>query len=1049
MSKHSWSETKIYKALTERKTHNSKAILNLLERPTVMQQIETILDLGSTTPKDFTLHDSAHSFRVAERMWELMPDGTKQIISDYALGILLLSAYLHDIGMSPEFEKVKRHLVYLTERKDVLSKIEVDEFQKWIDDDVQNEDLDIRSQFITEWKRLNYVLSHYIRHRHNDWGGEWIQKHLSAEQLENYSDWVSDLILVCKSHHQGLEHLLQDVFDPRPIAFDNLIHLRYLAMCLRVADVMENDPERTPGVLLSHRQISPESIKFWLKDHPFRLLHSENGYTVYARPPRAFIHKAVEETATQIENELKLCDELIRRKPLAYSPSMMVDGYEWNVVPFVKRDIQPDKKAYEYIEGGFRPDTSKLLELLGGHQLYGNAIWAYRELLQNSFDAIKEQIAWQIINKDLAVEEYMDQIGKMYAIDISMVKKDDGVWLICRDQGVGMTKGIIEQYFLHSGVSKRHEIKELERECQKRGFCLGRTGQFGIGVLSYFMLANKLVILTRREAGTGYAGEECIGWRFEINGTHDFGELARCDYTVSGTEIHLKLNEQIGAVIEEWDPKFDAFLKDNIQRIPCVLRYRSFLGRSANIGPGWTNSDQDIRIRIGKQFEDEVYYRRMRELKNAEKGLSSKARNRQMEMLSQVEGIVIEMVPKIKFLVESGNISDSIKYRIYIPYFSLMHGNSYIYLAEKLKDGNHLIMNVGYGYCWYPDLAPNFSLKGVQTFFAGLTEPFKEFSFVHIEVDIAQIDESKLSVSRDKVQIDKGQLEQIHQFLSERISDLIHANVHLLGNRYDTLNCLRSKIVPEETYWAFDDETNDDNLVWRSVKYPIFTPEDEEYATGDMILNGEKINMLEQSLLLSARRQFRGSMNLFSEFEYKFECELGLMSGYSHSYKPHLILSRAPTLSTYMIFNEVGLPAAWAKVLLIGSDLYGDAVNKNHFLFGYYKPELLSLFYNGWDGKVPLDERVWPDLSNKSECLAFLLFALSYDHRGIWLVTCEHNPAIGKGILSSLGVDEVFRLGWEDLTILTFGRSDTYRELEEIEKFLPRIENQEYFLRKA
>src|SRR5258708_8824216 len=33
-------------------------------------------------------------------------------------------------------------------------------------------------------------------------------------------------------------------------------------------------------------------------------------------------------------------------------------------------------------------------------------------------------------------------------------------------RSVGMTKGIIEQFFLQSGASGRHEIKQLERECR-------------------------------------------------------------------------------------------------------------------------------------------------------------------------------------------------------------------------------------------------------------------------------------------------------------------------------------------------------------------------------------------------------------------------------------------------------------------------------------------------------------------------------------------------------------------------------------------------------
>jgi HD-GYP domain-containing protein (c-di-GMP phosphodiesterase class II) len=95
-----------------------------------MDKIESILDLGSTTPKDFTLHNGDHSFRVTEKMWDLIPEKTKENLSSYELGLLLLSAYLHDIGMSPEFDKVKKHKDYLTlNYKSELIQQEIEDFQ--------------------------------------------------------------------------------------------------------------------------------------------------------------------------------------------------------------------------------------------------------------------------------------------------------------------------------------------------------------------------------------------------------------------------------------------------------------------------------------------------------------------------------------------------------------------------------------------------------------------------------------------------------------------------------------------------------------------------------------------------------------------------------------------------------------------------------------------------------------------------------------------------------------------------------------------------------
>jgi hypothetical protein len=44
-----------------------------------------------------------------------------------------------------------------------------------------------------------------------------------------------------------------------------IVHLRYLAVVLRVADIL--DPERTPDVILRHRGVAPRSLDYWWKDH--------------------------------------------------------------------------------------------------------------------------------------------------------------------------------------------------------------------------------------------------------------------------------------------------------------------------------------------------------------------------------------------------------------------------------------------------------------------------------------------------------------------------------------------------------------------------------------------------------------------------------------------------------------------------------------------------------------------------------------------------------------------------------------------------------------
>src|SRR5713226_240370 len=75
----------------------------------MMENIYKVLAKGETAASDFTLHDEDHGFRVAERMVDVITWPVLEKMSSTEWALLLLSAYLHDIGMTPEKAKVRGH----------------------------------------------------------------------------------------------------------------------------------------------------------------------------------------------------------------------------------------------------------------------------------------------------------------------------------------------------------------------------------------------------------------------------------------------------------------------------------------------------------------------------------------------------------------------------------------------------------------------------------------------------------------------------------------------------------------------------------------------------------------------------------------------------------------------------------------------------------------------------------------------------------------------------------------------------------------------------
>jgi hypothetical protein len=260
------------------------------------------------------------------------------------------------------------------------------------------------------------------------------------------------------------------------------------------------------------------------------------------------VQRAVIETADAIDKELRLCDALGAEKPFSQLPKHEPLPHVWNLPDTIYRDVKPHKNSYEYIEGAFRPDTPRLLEMLAGLELYGDHLSSVRELLQNAFDAVREKIAYERLRVPAADDpsdiKWLTEFGNKHQVTLSLEadpSDQDVTWLVCKDDGIGMTKAIIENHLLVSGNTKRRDVLALERQCRRAGFSSERTGKFGIGVLSYFMIADEVQITTRRSQIAGDADGEA--WSFSSTGVGDFGELHRAGPGPAGTEVRLRIKK--------------------------------------------------------------------------------------------------------------------------------------------------------------------------------------------------------------------------------------------------------------------------------------------------------------------------------------------------------------------------------------------------------------------------------------------------------------------------------------------------------------------------
>jgi hypothetical protein len=765
-----------------------------------MPNIEAVLDKGGTAATDFTLHDAGHSFRVAQKMAEIMPSDVLQKLSTFELALLLLAAYVHDIGMTPEQRRVRDHYDYLLTGANSLTDAELVIFQKWLDDRNREVTIPLCAAAPTR-EQLNVaeeVITHYCRDQHNDWSAEWIRKELASLTLGSYSGWVDDLVVLCKSHHMGYYELRGPRFDPRYVGSPaSVVHLRYLACVLRVADVLDVDPERTPDVILRHRDVAPASFIYWWKDHQISIIRQGDRFVISARPPNAQVHRAVEITANQIEEELRLCrrlaDETHFEKYPGPAPSDL--PHRWLLLADLHRDIAPRDDAYEYIDGGFRPNTQKLLSLLSGRELYESPLVAIRELLQNAFDAVREQIAYERLNQPNPSDPSHEiAFGKQNHVKLSLECGPDGEWLVCVDTGVGMSKAVIQDHVLVSGTPKRHDILDLERRCTAAGFSLGRTGEFGIGVLTYFMLADRVVIRTCRSQEC--ADAEGHGWQFETEGIGSFGELKRMSDRKRGTEVRLHLRAGLlGKTLSGSARHLAAYVRVVLVHVPCefVLSPVQCDSEGLRCSPGWVRTDDDFSNELMEQlFQSDSARKDVHLLPASRRKEQESAERYRQEVRSEASRL-------LRWETHEGTLPNGIgRYRFHLPYFLLRAGASLGYMRVRQTAKELRIERVGgrdvfrlseHLYAW------TFAWNGMSVRadrYSGrisVIESVKHLSTGYVEIDLAGTEKGIVSVSRAEARLSHKSLIAL-RWLDQRIGEICegfldkHAKSHYAALNY-------------------------------------------------------------------------------------------------------------------------------------------------------------------------------------------------------------------------------------------------------------------------
>jgi molecular chaperone HtpG len=177
---------------------------------------------------------------------------------------------------------------------------------------------------------------------------------------------------------------------------------------------------------------------------------------------------------------------------------------------------------------GFQTEVRQLLKLMI-HSLYSNKEIFLRELISNASDAADKLRFESLENAELLSDD------PDLAIRIESDKEENTVTI--SDNGIGMSR---DELIEHLGTIARSGTSEFLQQMtgdQQKDAQL--IGQFGVGFYSAFIVADKVVVESRR---AGLAADEAVRWESDGAGEFTVESIERQDRGTSVT-LHLKDGE--------------------------------------------------------------------------------------------------------------------------------------------------------------------------------------------------------------------------------------------------------------------------------------------------------------------------------------------------------------------------------------------------------------------------------------------------------------------------------------------------------------------------
>lgn len=202
----------------------------------------------------------------------------------------------------------------------------------------------------------------------------------------------------------------------------------------------------------------------------------------------------------------------------------------------------------------FQTEIKQLLDLMI-HSLYSNKEIFLRELVSNASDALDK------LNYLTISDDGFKHIAFEPRIDIHFDEKKGMLKIV--DSGIGMSEQeLIDNLGTIAKSGTKSFLNALSGDKKKDSALIG---QFGVGFYSAFMVAQKVVVTTKKAAQ-----EQAFSWVSDGSGEY---EITECKKDTHGTEIALYLKDDEKHFASRWE--IESIIKKYSDHIgfPIFLHY--------------------------------------------------------------------------------------------------------------------------------------------------------------------------------------------------------------------------------------------------------------------------------------------------------------------------------------------------------------------------------------------------------------------------------------------------------------------------------------------